>query len=224
MKKFLKVGSKRKSALLYLAIIVIGSLLVFLLGRGISEEEVTSFVRGAGIWAPLVYVTLIALTHIVAPLSGTPILFAGYALFGDRLQLYDYFAVIISGVTNFWIAKRFGRELVLRLVGKKEMGKVDRFVEDYGVRTLIFLRVFQGHLHDFISYAYGLTKMSFYPYFTISVLGRIPWLLFWQFYIFPRVDSVTEFTLWYLLTLVPLFVVSWLFLSYQKRRKGRLFS
>ena len=218
-----KLGSKNKHTTFYVALLVLFSVLVFLLGRGISEEEVASFVRGAGFWAPLVYVGLISLTHILAPLSGTPIIFAGYALFEDRLQLYDYFAAIISGVANFWIARKFGREIVFRLVGKKEMGKVDRFVEDYGTKTLIFLRIFQGHLHDFISYAYGLTKMNFYPYFTISVLGRIPWLLFWQFYIFPRVESVAEFTLWYVLTLVPLFAVSWLFISYNKKKKRKFF-
>jgi uncharacterized membrane protein YdjX (TVP38/TMEM64 family) len=222
-RRFLNFASKKRTAFLYLAVLVVTSLLIFLLGQRISGEKITSFVKGVGVWAPLVYILLIVSTQIIAPLSGTPIIFAGYELFGDRLQLYDYFAVIISGIANFWIARRFGRDLVLKMVGKKEMGKVDSFVEDYGVKTLIFLRVFQGHLHDFISYAYGLTKMSFYPYFTITVLGRIPWLLFWQFFVFPRVDNVTEFTLWYLLTLVPLFIVSWLFLKYDRRKKWWFF-
>ena len=35
--------------------------------------------------------------------------------------------------------------------------------------------------------------------------------------------SVAEFTLWYLLTLVPLFAVSWLFISYNKKKKRKFF-
>ena len=215
----MKLTSKKKRLIRYLAFLILISILVYWLGRSVTSEDILNIVKQAGFWAPLVYIILFALTHIIAPLSGTPIYFAGYAFFANKVQIYTYLATMLSATVNFLIARQWGRRLIGKLVGKKDMSQIDQFIEDYGVRTLIFLRIFQGHLVDFISYASGLTNMKFVPYITITVLAPIPWLLLWQFYIFPRVEDIGDFTIWHVATLIPLFIISWLYIRYKSRRK-----
>ena len=125
---------------------------------------------------------------------------------------------MLSATVNFWIAKKLGRNLVAKLFGKKDMNKIDQFTEDFGVKSLIFLRIYQGHLVDFISYAYGLTSMKFTSYIVITVLAPIPWLLLWQFYIFPRVNNISDFTTWFLVTLMPFLLISWFFFRYKRKK------
>jgi len=210
--------SRKKKLISYITILVIVSLVIYWSGSRVKSKDIINLVEQAGIWAPLVYIILFALTHIIAPLSGTPVYFAGYVLFKNRIQIYTYLATMLSATVNFWIARKLGRDLVAKLLGKKDMNKIDQFTEDFGVKSLIFLRLFQGHLVDFISYAYGLTSIKFTSYIVITVLAPIPWLLLWQFYIFPRVNNIGDFTTWFLVTLMPFLLISWLFFRYKKRK------
>lgn len=216
----MELTSKKKQLILCLTLVVLASLIIYLLGKRITSEDVFNLVKKAGLWAPLLYIFLFALTHIIAPLSATPIYFAGYALFTNKVQIYTYLATCLSAAVNFWIAKKWGRSFVAKLVGKKDMSKIDHFIRDHGLKTLIFLRLTQGHLVDFISYAYGLTNMNFTPYFLVTALAPIPWLLLWQFYIFPRVDNIGDFTAWFVITLFPFLLISWFFFRYKANKKN----
>ncbi|PIU02250.1 hypothetical protein COT66_01275 [Candidatus Shapirobacteria bacterium CG09_land_8_20_14_0_10_49_15] len=191
---------------------------LFWLSTKISPDQIKLFLEQFGLLAPLVYISVMGLTQILAPLNGTVILLAGFVLFGSQVQIYNYLATVLTAATNFLIARRWGRDLVEKLAGQQNLAKVDQFSQNYGVKTLIFLRLFQGHLHDFVSYAYGLTKIDFRTYMLISVLGPIPWLLVWQLYFFPRLAGLAQFAFWYGLTLIPFLLVSTFFLAKTKKQ------
>ena len=184
------------------------SLIIFYVGTRVGVDDITRTVERAGIWAPVLYTFILALTYVVAPLSGTPVFLAGYILFDKKVQFFNYPATLAGAVINFWIARKFGRGLVSKLVGKRNVNKVDRFTENYGVKSLIFLRLFQGQFHDFIAYAYGLTNMDFISYLIVSILAPIPWFLLWYFYIFDHVKNIGDLTVWILITIAPLYVIS----------------
>lgn len=208
----------RKRLIFYLLLFIIISLCIYLLGLRIKPEEIKPWIEKTGFWAPIIYIFLTSLTFIIAPLSGTPIFLAGYLLFRSRVQIYSYFAAFLSAAVNFWIARIWGRGWVVKMVGKKNMEKVDQFTQNYGIKSLIFLRVLQGHLHDFISYAYGLTDMKFLPYMVVTILTPIPWILLWQLFLFKRIRNIGEFTIWWGATLVPLFIISGFFVSKYRKR------
>lgn len=163
-----------KKRLLYLALITLAFLLIYLLGNRIDSAAIASAVKKVGIFGPLVFVFINAITLIIAPISGTPTYLAGFALFGKQVQFLVYLSAVFAGSINFLIARRWGRRMVIKLVGKDNMSKVDEFSQNYGMGTLIFLRLFQGQFFDFISYAFGLSKMKFWPYFLVTVLAPIP--------------------------------------------------
>lgn len=202
-----------KKIIFLIAVLLAVSLLIYRLGTAIKSEDIAGFVEETGFWAPVVFVILTASTYIIAPISGTPLWFAGYLLFGSNFQVYTYLAAILGATANFWIARRWGREWVTKLVGAKNMEKVDGFAVEHGVKSLILLRFFAGSFHDFISYAYGLTKMKFTPYILISTLAGIPWLLLWQLYLFKMIDDFQDFAVWSGITFIPLIIVSAIFLK-----------
>ena len=184
-------AKEKKKVVSYIFLIIVVSVVLSVWGSRIDTSGIVSFVQRMGIWAPIVYVVLLAIPSIIAPLSGSPI----------------------------FIARKWGRAWVEKLVGKDDMAKVDSFTKDYGLSSLIFLRIFQGYIHDFVSYTYGLTNIKFVLYIVVSILAPIPWLLLWYFYIFPRINSVTDFSLWFLITLIPFFIISWFYWKYKSRKK-----
>ncbi len=210
---------EKKKILGYLGVIVALSVFLTVWGSRIDPRPILAFVERAGIFAPVVYVILLSIPSIIAPISGSPILIAGYILFGQKVIFFSYLATIIPAAIDFYIAKRWGRPLVTRIIGKDDMAKVDTFIKGHGLKSLIFLRVFMGYIHDFISYAYGLTNMKFLPYMVVTAIAPIPWLLIWYYYIFPRVGNITEFSFWFLITLIPFPIISWVYWKYINKKR-----
>jgi glycosyltransferase involved in cell wall biosynthesis len=211
---------KQKAKLInILVIVLVVAFALFLLSKNISQTEVVDFVSSFGIWAPIIYIVLLTSTYVIAPLSGTFVFMAGFVMFGGsiRFLLLNYVAAALSVVINFKIARIWGRGAVKKLVGEKSMSKVDDFIVDYGEKSLLLMRLFQGHFHDFISYAYGLTNINFSNYFVISLLAPIPYTVFFYFFVLKNADNVFEFSYLLFLSLVPFWIITvFLYFKYRK--------
>jgi len=173
---------------------IVAILVIYFLSRSIPQETTREFINQAGAFGPLAFILFSFLTYVVAPLSGIPIMFAGYYAFGNKVVFYGTFAAYLSFFVNFLIARRYGRPLVEKLVGKEDIHKVNAMVKSYGLGTLFFLRVFQGAFHDFVSYAAGLTQMKFSSYIVVSTIAIIPGTFLW-YYFSSKVNTPTAFTL-----------------------------
>lgn len=147
----------------------------------IPSETIKNIVEDAGFFGPIILIFLLWITHVIAPLGGAPFLFAGFYLCGQTIIVIAVIANLLSAVTNFWIAKIWGRSLVIKLLGSTSLEKIDRLTENYGYLTLFIIRIFLGGFHEVISYIFGLTKIKFIPYFIISFVGMIPGTLLWYF-------------------------------------------
>jgi uncharacterized membrane protein YdjX (TVP38/TMEM64 family) len=142
------------------------------------------YVAGLGILAPLIVIVYTVISHVFAPVSGSPGVLLGFALYGViNGTILLYIASLISATINFYIARKLGRKWTERLAGKKSMEDIDKFVETSGTKVLIISRVFGFPIYEVISYAAGLTKMSFNRYLTITaVFGAIPSVIFVLFF------------------------------------------
>lgn len=200
------VSNKRKKLYpLVLTIFLFG--VSYFVGRSIPEENIRQLINNAGPIAPVVFILLAFLTYILAPLSGTPILFVGFYAFGQKVIFYSAIAALIASITNFWIARRWGRAIVERLVDKEDLHKVDKFTQNYGLLALFISRIFLKGIHDIISYAAGLTTLKFSDYLIVSTIGMIPGVMLWYF-LATLVDDPTSFTL---ITIIQIFIFSSLF-------------
>lgn len=173
------------------------SLLIQLLVPVLTSESAREFIVTAGLFGPLLLVLFFVLSHILAPVIGSPGVLLGFALFGIvQTFVLLYIAGLLSAVINFWIARRFGREWVVRLLGK-ESAHLDRFVALTGRKMLILCRIFGYPFFEIISYAAGLTNMNFKTYYTITVLfAAIPTVVSIALFLYVGVGSVWGTLIW----------------------------
>ena len=95
---------------------------LYLLVQSIGIDELQLMIAGAGIWGPLVFVAVKALTFTFAPLSAGPIQFASGILFGIIPgTLYSLLGEVIGGTINVLIARLLGRRIVKRFVGGRRI-------------------------------------------------------------------------------------------------------
>ncbi|MDO8619675.1 MAG: VTT domain-containing protein [Candidatus Daviesbacteria bacterium] len=166
-----------ESALL-LIIFIVGYILLSKVGLYLQDPSIKEFIINAGILGPLVFSILYIITMIIAPLPGFPLLITAFGVFGIyQTILLNYFLCLISASMNFYIARKWGRGAILHLVGKHGLDRVDGHVNEFGTEILILTRLFDGFLYEWISYAAGLTKMSFKRYFIITAICSIPYNL-----------------------------------------------
>lgn len=159
-------------------LLMIGGGLVSALTQNLQIKELT---QGLGVWGYLFLLAGIAVGGIIVPLSAVPFLLVGLALYGFRVTFILYYVgnTLVAPVVDFWLARKFGRPVVARLAGRRALAQIDKIAAVAGVRVLAILRAFGGVLFDSISYAMGLTNISFKAYFWLTALLPLPgmWLV-----------------------------------------------
>jgi uncharacterized membrane protein YdjX (TVP38/TMEM64 family) len=156
---------------------------VTMLMNAVGIPQLQQWIENAGPLAPLAYIALKATTYVFAPLTSGPIQVFSGTLFGNVWlgTLYTIIGEVIGGSISFWIARRFGRPVVARFVGKDGMQQVDAFYERRlgGWMPLAIARTILFSFWDFLSYAAGLAPVKFRTYVIVStVCGFFPTLLF----------------------------------------------
>ena len=149
---------------------------LYLLVQSIGGDELALLVEDAGIWGPLVYIAIKALTFTFAPLSAGPIQFASGILFGVIPgTLYSVLGEVIGGAVNVLIARLLGRRIVKRFVGEAAMTRIDDFYERHldDWKSLLAARLLLFSVYDFISYAVGLGHIRLIVYIAVSFIGGL---------------------------------------------------
>ena len=144
--------------------------------NAIGIDELQLMIAGAGLWGPLVFVSIKALTFTFAPLSAGPIQFASGVLFGVIPgTLYSVLGEVIGGAINVLIARLLGRRIVRRFVGADALQRIDRFYERYldDWKSLLAARLLLFSVYDFISYAVGFGHIRLSVYIAVSFIGGL---------------------------------------------------
>jgi uncharacterized membrane protein YdjX (TVP38/TMEM64 family) len=138
---------------------------------GAAKEYILSF----GIWAPIVSFLLMILQSIVAPLPAFIITFSNAGLFGwVNGAILSWSSAMAGATVCYYIAKFFGRNVVEKLTSKTALEKIDEFFERYGKYAVLIARLLPFISFDIVSYAAGLTSMSFWSFFIATGIGQLP--------------------------------------------------
>ena len=176
--------TRRRAALLLLLgvaviAILIGAYLAYERWFPWEQAEIEEWIDGFGVWGPIVYIVVFALSMLFAPLPTAPMPLIAAAVFGPALGfLYTITATAIGSTICFWVARRLGRPVLRRLTSQAALDRIDELGARLGIRLLIVLRLFPVAGVDYVSYAAGLTQMRFAYYIVISVLASAPILIF----------------------------------------------
>lgn len=175
IKHFLKPYIKYKKT--FLNILLVFAIVVMVqygVNHFLATERGERFFQNNFTLASTFIILYLSISHVLAPLFAAPISYASLSIFGIwQTSLYTYIAGLISAAVGFWIARRFGRKIVVDLIGEDSMQNVDEFVEHAGEGVLIVSRILGFSLFEVITYAYGLTSISFKKFYLITIIFSI---------------------------------------------------
>jgi len=174
--------SLRAVLLAGLAILGIGLLGVWLLApsviagaRGLMDgERLEMLVARAGLWGPVLVVTLMTVAVVASPIPSAPIALAAGAAYG---HVWGTVQVVIGAelgaLIAFGLARVLGHDVLRRVFGDR----VDTGL--LGSQTALTATVFASRLmpfvsFDMISYAAGLSRLHAWRFAFATLAGIIP--------------------------------------------------
>ncbi len=147
-----------------------------------DTELVKDYIRSFGPLAAVVSFLLMILQSVAAPLPAFLITFANAAVFGwVGGAVLSWVSSMAGAALCFYIAKLYGRVVVEKLTGKSALQSVDGFFEKYGAKSIIIARLLPFMPFDPVSYAAGLTSMSFRSFFIATGIGQLPATLIYSY-------------------------------------------
>lgn len=167
---------------------ILGALILIFLFIGISYlsqiyQEDLSLIIGAGgvlgIWA---YLSITTIAVVVAPISTFPLLPVAVALWGSFwAAVYSILGWTIGSMIAFYLARRFGRPLIIRFSSIQKIEQFSRRLPEKNLfLSVIILRILIPV--DILSYALGLlTAMPFWSYTLATLIGVSPFAFIFSY-------------------------------------------
>ncbi|WP_251860442.1 TVP38/TMEM64 family protein [Clostridium sp. Marseille-Q2269] len=174
----------------------------------LNIEEVKDYIKSFGIWAPLISILLMMFQSIAAPLPAFIITFANAWLFGWAFgALISWTGAMMGAVLCFYISKFYGRPVAQKIVGKKALYMTDKFFDKYGKYAILIARLLPFVSFDAISYAAGLTEMSFWSFFWATGVGQLPATIVYSL-LGQNIGSMAKMALWIFCGVIALIVIA----------------
>jgi uncharacterized membrane protein YdjX (TVP38/TMEM64 family) len=140
----------------------------------LNAVGIRDWVLSFGPFSPLAYFLVVVAQVIVSPIPAGPVTLAGALIFGVWKGLaLSVAGSVVGSVIVFAAARRWGKPLVLRLVGKDVFGKYAGRLDDEGWWVFVILLV-PLMPDDAVCALAGLSAVSFRRFVVLMVVGRLP--------------------------------------------------
>jgi uncharacterized membrane protein YdjX (TVP38/TMEM64 family) len=140
-----------------------------------DREQVRGWIEGFGAWGPMAIVLLEMIQALLAPIPGQAIEAVSGYLYGPWLgALYSMIGLAIGSSITFALARRFGRPLAIRLIGKQSMARLDDLVRRGGAPFFFLIWLLPFAPDDLACLAAGLTPMPIQQFMVLMIVGRMP--------------------------------------------------
>ncbi|MBT2282450.1 TVP38/TMEM64 family protein [Paenibacillus polymyxa] len=144
-----------------------------------SMDNFRAYIHSTGHWGPVMFILFQILQIVVAPIPGEVVQVAGGYIYGVTLgSLYTTIGLILGSAIAFYFTRFIGRACISRLLHKRN-DKWMSFIHDerkFSAFLFIFF-VIPGLPKDMLVFVAALTSMSSLRFFTILIVGRLPWII-----------------------------------------------
>ena len=172
-----KRARTRSRLVAILLLVLLGGALVWgavALAPHLSREKVEAWVRGAGVWGPLLLLGVQVAQILAAPIPGFFVPVLAGILYGPILgPVLTSAGSVIGSIAAYWIG-RSGQPLAERLMGAESLRKARHLMR--GKRwiglAMIFLLPFTPA--DALCFAAGIVAMDWKRFLFAVFLGRVP--------------------------------------------------
>ncbi|MFC1648820.1 TVP38/TMEM64 family protein [Nanoarchaeota archaeon] len=165
-----------------LALILIILVVVLLARTSINDaimqgdiEGMTEYIQGFGWLAAAIFVFMVILEVVAAPIPALLLYAAGGIVFGPLWG--GTLALIgntIGAIIAYYIARFLGKDYFEKHTRRRALKTFNTFAERFGVYTLFLLRLNPFTSSDIFSYIAGLSKMSLRSMVIGTTLGLAP--------------------------------------------------
>jgi uncharacterized membrane protein YdjX (TVP38/TMEM64 family) len=139
-----------------------------------------------GFWAVFIFLLLMIVQSLIAPIPSELILLSGAIIFGFwGGTILGLIGSMLSGSVAYYVSKQGGRA-ILEAAGEK-MGLIDKFImlmdewiSRWGIWAIIVGRAVPVVMFDPVSYASGISNIKAKPYLIATFIGSIPRAIFYS--------------------------------------------
>jgi uncharacterized membrane protein YdjX (TVP38/TMEM64 family) len=166
---------KPKSNWIILAAVLLPMFGAYFAWRCFSAAEIQDLVVSFGIFGPLIFILLRIATDVVAPLHSALFYLISEPLFGFwHGFLYLYVGEVMGYTVCFVLGRKYGCPFFVRLAGQQRLDGIQKYFNRVGnIKALLLCRLVLFGLQDIVSYAAGLTSISFGSYVVITAISTL---------------------------------------------------
>lgn len=137
-----------------------------------EPQDVKEFILQGGVWSYFLFVLIQFLQVTILPLPAWVTTMAGALIFGPWVTYFlSLFAVMLGSIFAFWLGKKFGRKVVVWVVGKEDADKWDKRL--FKGKYLFFLMLlFPGFPDDLLCLLVGATPMTYRFFIAANAIAR----------------------------------------------------
>jgi uncharacterized membrane protein YdjX (TVP38/TMEM64 family) len=133
------------------------------------------WVEARGVLGVVVFILVMALSVLFAPIPNVPIFIAAGLAWGPVLgTVYCMAGLTLGSAAAFFVARKFGRKHLPKLIGHHAASRLDSMVDNMGGKVVFWTRLMPGVNFDWISFVAGMTSVPFRTFIVYSFLGMIP--------------------------------------------------
>jgi uncharacterized membrane protein YdjX (TVP38/TMEM64 family) len=177
-------------------------------------------------WGPrgaLVLIGLQIAQILLAPIPGHILGFVSGYLYGPWLgTLISMIGTLIGAGLAMWLARRFGRPLVQRLVSPAWLERLDRLAKRRGPAVFFYIFLFPFLPDDVACFAAGLSPLPLEELMLLVLVGRLPGLFIPNWLGAHATDLSPRQWLIIVLLMIPLAVAFWHWQQWIEERLVRL--
>ena len=152
----------------------LGAVALFDIPTSFDAEPFKEWVDEQGALGPTVFILVMAVSVLFAPIPNVPIFIAAGLAWGPILgSIYSMAGMMLGSVMAFYTARVLGRRYLARLVGRKMANRLDGLVDSFGGRVVFWARMMPVVNFGWISFVAGMTSIRFVPFFVASFLGML---------------------------------------------------
>ncbi len=137
-----------------------------------SVDKIRSLILSLGFWGRFAYVFLQFLQVTFLPIPSAISTLAGVLVYGPlQASLLSLSGIMLGSVLAFWLGRKFGRKLVVFMVGEESCKKWTDFLTNgkYAFVVMMLLPIFPD---DILCLVAGLTDMSWLFFVVTNLISR----------------------------------------------------
>ena len=143
-----------------------------------DAEHLKEYILQYEIFAPLVLFLIQLLQVILSPIPGNVTTVIAGSLFGVFYGLIlNTLSIYIGSFIAFYLARKFGKPLVVRMVGEGIYQKYNKVFEEKYLLSLFMIFLFPFFPDDALCLLTGLSSIPISIFLLLLVVGRFPGIL-----------------------------------------------